>query len=164
MKLRKPTPALVTPTNATLRGMLSKTWHAEKRGGVWEVESPEFEEVVKLALDEREKLEEAKARSEAADNAVRQLASRVAEDDHSDIDMSGYGFNVKVKRRSQYRWDSAKLAEIFAQSNTLPNHVKKSLSVDRRTYERLSSDEQSELRPALTVISQKSAINISRSQ
>ena len=93
-EIKETNPALVTPTNATLRGMLSKTWHAEKRGGVWEVESPEFEEVVKLALDEREKLEEAKARSEVADNAVRQLASRVAEDDHSDIDMSGYGFNV----------------------------------------------------------------------
>jgi len=163
MKLRKKTTSTSTFKTASISGVPVKTWHAERNGNVWVIESEEFEETVERAVKAREKLEEAKSLSEAADNELRHLATRVAQNEDSDIVMSGYGFDVKVKRRTQFRWDTAKLAEIFAQSNNLPNHVKTSLSVDRRTWERLSSAEQNELRPALNVIPQKSAVNINRS-
>lgn len=138
-------------------------WTAEKNGGVWDVESDDFSVAVKELAAASEQLDEAKKKLDSAEDEIRSLASRVAEDAHSDIVMRGYGYDVQVKRRTQYRWDSAKLEDIFAQSNNLPSHVKKNLSVERRVFDRLSKSEQDELRSALNIVSQKSAVTLTRS-
>lgn len=162
MKLRKHNTA-AAPAKPTTKFVPS--WNAEKRGGVWYVESPEFESAVSEAHQLQEKIEHLTDSLNTQLNLIRELTTNVTTRDDEDVDMSGHGFDVKVKRRNQFRWDSVKLEEIFAQSNNLPTHVKKSLSVDRRTFETaLTQREQDELRPALNVVSQKSAITITRSR
>ena len=161
MKLRKVNaPA---KSKSTSISKAEPVWVAEKNGGVWDVESEEFSRAVTTLAAAEEQLNKAKEFLDTAEQEVRTLASRVAEDAHSDIVMRGYGYDVKVRRRNQYRWDSAKLEDIFAQANNLPTHVKKSLSVERRSFDRLSKQEQDELRPALNIVSQKSAVTITRS-
>lgn len=157
MKLRNSVAA--APQKASIP---TATWHAEKQGGVWLVESEEFGNWVDTACTLEERIERLTTQLHEAHDNIRELASRVAENPHDDVEMSGHGFDVKVKRRSQFRWDSQKLEDIFAEANHLPSHVKKNLKVDRKVYERLSEAEQNELRPALDVVSQKSAINITR--
>jgi hypothetical protein len=162
MKLRKPSASSAPKTPFTKP---VTEWHAEKRGGVWYVESKEFQQWVSEAHKLEEQIESlSEARNEAL-HRIREMTVNVKENPDDDVDMSGHGFDVKVKRRNQFRWDSVKLEEIFAQSSNLPTHVKKNLSVDRRTFETgLTASEQDELRPALNVVSQKSAVTITRSR
>lgn len=60
------------------------------------------------------------------------------------------GYSLTVEYGERWDWDSEILTELFASSDTLPDYVKKRLSVDKRTYGRLSEDKQRSLLPALT--------------
>jgi hypothetical protein len=57
---------------------------------------------------------------------------------------------VTLKRGDKYTWDTKKLEGLFI-SKTMPEYVKRRLSIDKRTYQRLDADEQDRLAEALTV-------------
>lgn len=131
--------------------------------GQWKMDAPDFEEAVKAAFDAKTMINALKAELDAAESKIVELAEHVSGDREGDLDVSGYGYDVKVKRRNQYRWDSKKLSELFNSHDTLPTHVKNQLSVDRKVYERLDDATKNILRPALNVINQKPSLNITRS-
>jgi hypothetical protein len=57
---------------------------------------------------------------------------------------------VNVVRSERWTWDTELLDDIFAQSNSLPPHVKKRITVDKRKFQALDEDQRRELLPALT--------------
>ena len=137
-------------------------WVAEKNGHVWEVESEEFDNWSSQAHEITERIERLQTQLEEALQHIREMSTRVATNSTDDVVMSGGGFEVTVKRRSQNRWDTAKLEDIFSDMTDLPAHVKKNLGVDKKVYERLSEHEKEELRPALEIVQQKSAVKVRR--
>lgn len=58
--------------------------------------------------------------------------------------------HVNVNRSERWTWDTELLDDIFAQSNNLPPHVKKRITVDKRKFQALDDDQRRELLPALT--------------
>lgn len=165
MKLRKRS-AATQPTNKLLPPSTpAPTYIASGifADGQWKMDAPAFEEAVKAAFDARTTINAAKAELDAAESKIVELAEHVSGEREDDIDVSGYGYDVKIKRRNQYRWDSKKLSELFNSYDTLPTHVKNQLSVDRKVYERLDDSLKNILKPALNVINQKPSLNITRS-
>jgi len=57
--------------------------------------------------------------------------------------------HVRVTRTEKYQWDKPELERLFHQGE-LPEFVSRSLSIHKRTYDRLPSDEQERVRHALT--------------
>jgi hypothetical protein len=55
---------------------------------------------------------------------------------------------VECKRTERWVWDKSHLQKLFGSS--LPSYVKQSLTVDRREYKRLPSEERALIEPALT--------------
>ena len=165
MKLRKRS-AATQPSNKPLSPSTpAPTYIASGifADGQWKMDAPDFEEAVKAAFDAKTMINALKAELDAAESKIVELAEHVSGDREGDLDVSGYGYDVKVKRRNQYRWDSKKLSELFNSHDTLPTHVKNQLSVDRKVYERLDDATKNILRPALNVINQKPSLNITRS-
>lgn len=60
-----------------------------------------------------------------------------------------HGYEVQVSRSERWIWDKDVLEELFKEQ-PLPDHVKRSLSVDKRKFKKLSAIEQEQLRDALT--------------
>lgn len=58
-------------------------------------------------------------------------------------------FEVVVTRSERWVWNKEALEALFGSGN-LPDHVKRSLTVDKRKFQRLPKHEQEPLRPALT--------------
>ena len=58
--------------------------------------------------------------------------------------------SIIVNRVERWTWDTELLDEIFAQSDSLPPHVQKRITVDKRKFQALSDDQKRELLPALT--------------
>lgn len=130
--------------------------------GQWKMDCDKFKHAVLTADTCEKQIATLKAQLELAHQTIVSTAEEVSGQKKEDIDVTGYGYDVKIKRRNQYRWDSEELNKIFASKQTLPAHVKKQLSVDKRVYERLDDSMKNVLRPALNVINQKPSINITR--
>lgn len=60
------------------------------------------------------------------------------------------GYSVTVEYGERWEWDTDILDQLFSSSDTLPDYVKKRLTVDKRAYGRLPEDKQRTLLPALT--------------
>ena len=56
---------------------------------------------------------------------------------------------VTINRQERFHWDQDILEELF-KSGKLPAHIKKRLTVEKRTFQKLTEAEQKELQPALT--------------
>ena len=56
---------------------------------------------------------------------------------------------VTINRQERYNWDQDKLDDIF-KTQPLPDHVKRRLTVDKRTFQKLTETDQVVLAPALT--------------
>jgi hypothetical protein len=59
------------------------------------------------------------------------------------------GFEVVVRRSERWTWDKQKLEEIFSQGE-VPEYVKRTLTVDKRKFQRLPASDQVMLKAALT--------------
>jgi hypothetical protein len=59
------------------------------------------------------------------------------------------GFEVVVRRSERWTWDKQKLEEIFSQGD-VPEYVKRTLTVDKRKFQRLPASDQVMLKAALT--------------
>tara|TARA_B100000287_G_scaffold110152_1_gene102470 strand:- start:632 stop:1084 length:453 start_codon:yes stop_codon:yes gene_type:complete len=69
---------------------------------------------------------------------------------------------VTVNRQERFHWDQDKLEEIFNKS-PLPPHVKRRLTVEKRTYQKLTKAEQDTVEPALTIKPGPVSVKITRS-
>ena len=58
-------------------------------------------------------------------------------------------FQVSCARSERWSWDKPMLEEIFGEGE-LPEYVTRSLSVDKRKFKKLPSNDQNNLKPALT--------------
>lgn len=163
MKLRKRSATLSSPK--TIVPSATPTYIASGifKDGQWVMDAPEFEEAVVSAVDCRAKMDALRVQLDSAEAKIVELSEQVSGDTEKDLEIKGYGFDVKIKRRNQYRWDTQRLSEIFRNDDSLPTHVKKQLSVDRKTYERLDQATKNVLRPALNIVNQKPSLNITRS-
>jgi len=63
--------------------------------------------------------------------------------------MSTDSFEVVVNRSERWTWDKEALEKAFSQGE-LPDHVKRSLTVDKRKFLKLPTSEQEKLKFALT--------------
>jgi hypothetical protein len=59
------------------------------------------------------------------------------------------GYEVQVSRSERWVWDKDVLEDLFKEQ-PLPEHVKRTLSVDKRKFKKLPMVEQEQLRDALT--------------
>ena len=58
---------------------------------------------------------------------------------------------VSVTRSERWSWDQEKLVEILGDDQThWPDHVKRTISVDKRKFQKLPPQEREALKPALT--------------
>lgn len=58
---------------------------------------------------------------------------------------------VSVTRSERWSWNQEQLEEILGADETVwPDHVKKTVTVDKRKFQKLPADEQERLKPALT--------------
>ena len=69
---------------------------------------------------------------------------------------------VTVNRQERYNWNQEMLEGIFKKS-PLPPHVKRSLTVEKRTYQKLTKAEQDLVEPALTIKPGPVSVKITRS-
>jgi hypothetical protein len=67
-------------------------------------------------------------------------------------------FEVTLKRRENWIWDSPKLQAIYGTS--IPHFVNQNLSVHRKNYKNLTTTEQKELDEALTIKHVKPSIEV----
>tara|TARA_R100001086_G_C11703741_1_gene222107 strand:+ start:126 stop:527 length:402 start_codon:yes stop_codon:yes gene_type:complete len=56
---------------------------------------------------------------------------------------------VTINRQERFNWDQDILDDIF-KAKPLPDHVKRRLTVDKRTFQKLTETDQEVLAPALT--------------
>lgn len=59
-------------------------------------------------------------------------------------------YMVFVSRAESMSWDKAKLNEIFGEGAPLPKYVKRSLSIDKKQWDKMSPPEQELVKDALT--------------
>lgn len=60
------------------------------------------------------------------------------------------GVKLTVTRPENFEWDADIMQEIFSSDEELPRHVTKRLVVYKKTYHKLSEEDQERLMPALT--------------
>jgi len=81
---------------------------------------------------------------------LRDELARLAPEIEGEFPFEAGKYTVIVTRPERWKWDQAQLKTIFAHSDTLPPWAKKTISIDKRAFQRLPSDQQGELHPALT--------------
>tara|TARA_Y100001970_G_scaffold145912_1_gene179140 strand:- start:15392 stop:15802 length:411 start_codon:yes stop_codon:yes gene_type:complete len=99
-----------------------------------------------------EELKERKRKQEDNAKAIEKLeADLVAEFPEEFGEQTRvYGKDVvTINRQERFHWDQDILEELF-KSGKLPAHIKKRLTVEKRTFQKLTETEQKELQPALT--------------
>lgn len=62
----------------------------------------------------------------------------------------GNRMTVKVNRPERWTWDSDILDDLFPTTDSIPPHVNKRMTVDKRKFQALDDDEKRLLLPALT--------------
>jgi ribosomal protein S18 len=68
-------------------------------------------------------------------------------------------FEVTLKRRENWSWDSSKLKSLYT-GNTLPHFISENLSIHRKHFKNLTTKEQNDLRDALTIKHIKPSIEV----
>jgi hypothetical protein len=93
-----------------------------------------------------------KSQSEAIADRLGQLENEIAylfPEEAGEIAQSTTKFEVIVSRSERWSWDKEALERKFGEGS-LPDHIKRSLSVDKRKFQKLPQHEQETLRYALT--------------
>lgn len=60
------------------------------------------------------------------------------------------GMTVTCNRTERWTWDADYLEDLFMTSDTLPDHVKKKLTVNKRLFQNLDDSSKAQIIPALT--------------
>lgn len=93
-----------------------------------------------------------KSQSEVIAERLGQLENEIAHffpQEFGELAKSTQKFEVIVSRSERWAWDKVALDRQF-NGEILPDHVKRTLTVDKRKFQRLPPAEQDALRPALT--------------
>jgi len=89
---------------------------------------------------------------DALDERIGQLENEIAylfPEEAGEIAQSTDRFEVVVTRSERWTWNKEALEKQFGEGQ-LPDHVKRSLTVDKRKFQKLPQHEQEPLRYALT--------------
>ncbi len=78
-----------------------------------------------------------------------QLLTKVPEE-IGDVIKDVGGVKLTVTRPENFEWDADIMQEIFSSDEELPRHVTKRLVVYKKTFHKLSDEDQERLMPALT--------------
>ena len=107
----------------------------------------------------REELEKARTKIEAAEAIIMEIASSM---NMKDGELESHVFRAEIKSKERVTWNTEELEKIFHEKDKLPKHIKKSLRVDKDTYESLPREVQNILEPARIVNPQKPQIKVRR--
>ena len=69
---------------------------------------------------------------------------------------------ITINRSERYEWNQDLLAKIYREEE-IPTHIKRRLTVDKRVFQRLTTEEQAPLVPALTRKPGPVSIKVTRS-
>lgn len=93
-----------------------------------------------------------KARSEEDAQEIARMEAELGTyfpEEAGEISVSTENFTVTCNRLERWSWDKTLLEEIFNQEE-LPEWVTRNLSVDKRKFQKLPTDEREKVKPALT--------------
>lgn len=77
-----------------------------------------------------------------------------------ELSQSVSNHNVIVSRTEKWTWDKAMLEKFF--SHCFPDYIRRTLSVDKRKFLQLPTEEQDKLRPCLTRSLNKAKVKVVR--
>ena len=112
----------------------------------------EAENNLKPLLQMVEDLQTANQEQEQANTKVEKLEAKLIAEFSEEFgeQSKAIGVNiVTINRQERFQWDQDVLADIF-KKETLPSHVKRRLTVEKRTFQKLTEAEQKKVMPALT--------------
>ena len=98
------------------------------------------------------RLAEARAQHEGLSELIEQLEAEIAHffpEEAGEKSIATSTHEVVVSRTERWKWDKAALEREFEQGE-IPDYVKRSITVDKRKFERLPREEQERLKFALT--------------
>lgn len=70
-------------------------------------------------------------------------------EEEGELALSTDNFEIVVRRSERWTWDKKRLEGIFAQGE-VPDYINRSITVDKRKFQKLPQSEQDLLKPALT--------------
>ena len=111
------------------------------------VSKPEFSSAVaeyKMLVNQKEAIDQ---RIEALSY---QILDEVSEEPGEHVLKVGEEHVVHIRIPERYQWDQDELKKILDDGNSLPDFVRKTLSVDKRRFDALDDAERKTLLPALT--------------
>jgi predicted phage-related endonuclease len=88
------------------------------------------------------------------------LSTEFSDESGEAVLVVGGKYAVICNRTERWQWDTEILEEILEEHPSLPDHVKRSLSVDKRRFQQLDDAEQKALLPALTRKAGKAQIKV----
>jgi len=112
----------------------------------------EAENNLKPLLQVVEDLQTANQEQEKANQKVETLEAKLIAEFPEEFgeQSKAIGVNiVTINRQERFQWDQDVLADIF-KKEPLPVHVKRRLTVEKRTFQKLTEAEQKKVMPALT--------------
>lgn len=111
--------------------------------------SPVDESRAASLAEEYSHLEAVNAETKARMEMIVDELSRMFPETEGAMSREAGSYTITIKRDERWVWDKEILAEMFGDDD-LPPYVKRTLSVDKRKFERLKTSEQDQLKPALT--------------
>tara|TARA_A200000159_G_C7224443_1_gene297546 strand:- start:39 stop:527 length:489 start_codon:yes stop_codon:yes gene_type:complete len=118
-----------------------------------------LDDVFRQAEQGHKSLAKAKKQIEEAEAMLAQVAR---EFQSSNATLIGNEYEADYQSRQRVTWNTDELEAIFHDVDKLPEHVKKSLRVDKEAYEKLPEEMKNILAPARIVNPQKPKINVRR--
>ena len=118
-----------------------------------------LDDVFRQAEQGYERLAKAKKQIEEAEAILTQV---VRDFQSSTATLIGNEYEADYQCRQRVTWNTDELEAIFHDVDKLPEHVKKSLRVDKEAYEKLPEEMKNILAPARIVNPQKPKINVRR--
>ena len=113
--------------------------------------TPGTDELSAVLEDLARKHLEASNKLEALNILIAQLETEIAHvfpEEAGERAMSTDSYEVLVSRSERWTWDKAALEKAFSQGE-LPDHIKRSLTVDKRKFLKLPTSDQEKLKFAL---------------
>ncbi len=121
---------------------IMETWEdfedATEQGGIAKV-AEEFKSISKQIEDLEERRDRLKAKIEG----------EFSQDMGEQSKQAG-SYLITLSRQERWSWDKEVLLEIYKSTDSMPEFIKKTFSIDRRKWKSLDDDDQTRLLPALT--------------
>ena len=146
------------PDQGVVNGKIS-SYEAYKSNDDGKIYISNLDDVFRQAEQGHKSLAKAKKQIEDAEAMLAQVAR---EFQSSTATLMGNEYEADYQSRQRVTWNTDELEAIFHDVDKLPEHVKKSLRVDKEAYEKLPEEMKNILAPARIVNPQKPKINVRR--